>query len=169
MRRTEEGGERRGAVARGGPPVTQRGDEQAIVVAPPLADLQPAVKHRLGHALHRALDRGVGGDHAALIDREIPRCGKAFRIGPRAQAIGGLGRHPHFARGGRDQPAFAERVDKRALPRWRPPVAARRGGDGGERDRFEVERGVHRLGYFRGNPTLEGLSCFTLLDGKLSS
>ena len=73
----------------------------------------------------------------------LPRPDAAAKLAALARArspIGGLGRHPHFARGGGDQPAFAERTEEVALPRRRPQLSRRGavgtgGRTGSDRDR----------------------------------
>ena len=106
-------------------------------MAAALADLLAAPGDRLGRPAQRAAGEAGVGQRPG--ERAIPGGGEAARVGPCAQAIGGLPTHAHDL-GRRDHAAdVGQREDEHGLALWRPSVAARADGDGGE-----VEVGAHR-------------------------
>jgi hypothetical protein len=59
---------------------TQRGDDEPVIVASPLADLETAIEDRYRDAGERTLDPHMERVAAAHAERGVPGCGElAFR------------------------------------------------------------------------------------------
>jgi hypothetical protein len=101
-------------------------------------DVLAAIHDRLEQALERPARAFLMCDLPPALrhapEHGVPRGGEALRAARLAQAIGGLARHPHFARRGDDRTRFGERAEERGLALRHPAVGAgpqRNGREGG--------------------------------------
>lgn len=113
----------------GGCAQTQEVFGEPVVVAAALADLTAAIHDGASDAVHRAAAELIG--EVGLGERRVPGGGEARRIGPRAQAIGGLPAHADRAACRRDAAALGQRGDEGGLPRGRPTRPAGHGRERG--------------------------------------
>lgn len=116
-----------------GHPVLKLPHGQAFVEGPALGDLLAIMHDGDGDAVDRAIERGIGEDVRAIVERGGPGIAELGGLGMEAELVGAfLGHVDGRGRAG-DGAGARERLDKAALPLGRPAVMALRlAGHGGE-------------------------------------